>query len=222
MPETRLLRGGNFIALLVAVSFGIGVAAAYIHYGPRALIALVGLLIWPGWPLFQSLLVMSSSITFSPATLSFDDSLSRISAAPTDRTQEVAAAQIALLTDYYKTVLAQARESFRWALIGVAVGLVFFIVAIAVQLAEGATDAATISAISGGLVEVISGINFVLYGKTTAQLAHFHERLDRTQRFLLANSLCEAVVGVKGKDEARRALITVIAALPSDSAEPEP
>jgi hypothetical protein len=44
-------------------------------------------------------------------------------------------------------------------------------------------------------VEVISGVNFYLYGKTTTQMAEFQSRLDMTQRFLLANSICENLDG---------------------------
>jgi hypothetical protein len=160
------------------------------------------------------------TLSLGGAEISFDKALNEISSVPVDQTQEVAAAQIRLLSDYYKTVLAQARESFRWALIGVAVGLAFFVTAISIQLAEGATNAATISAISGAVVEVISGINFVLYGKTTAQLAHFHEGLDRTQRFLLANSLCEAISDSRARDVARHELIAQIAGFGSNGASP--
>jgi O-acetylhomoserine/O-acetylserine sulfhydrylase-like pyridoxal-dependent enzyme len=77
-------------------------------------------------------------------------------------------------------------------------------------LAAQASLIATISVIGGAMVEVIAGINFVLYGKTTTQLANFHERLDRTQRFLLANSICESLNG-EIKEKARAALVHTIA-----------
>ena len=54
---------------------------------------------------------------------------------------------------------------------------------------------AGVSVVAGTLVELISGLNFVLYGKASAQLSHFHEVLDRTQRLLLANSICESISG---------------------------
>jgi hypothetical protein len=40
---------------------------------------------------------------------------------------------------------------------------------------------------------VLIWVNFYLYARTSAQLAEFHSRLDVTQRFLLANSLCETL-----------------------------
>lgn len=66
------------------------------------------------------------------------------------------------------------------------------------------------SLISGSLIEVISGINFYLYGKTSVQLADFQTRLDVTQRFLLAKSICESLEG-DYKQKARSELIQTIA-----------
>ncbi len=131
------------------------------------------------------------------------------SAAPGD-IQKIAASQITLLTSYYDAVLRQATMSFRWALGAAIVGLLFFITAIVFLLTTSIQEVATVSVIGGALVEVISGINFVLYGKTTTQLAYFHQRLDQTQRFLLANSICELLEG-EAKQKARSELIAVIA-----------
>lgn len=123
---------------------------------------------------------------------------------------EVAGAQTELLTGYYRTVLAQARESFRWALVAAGLGLLFFLGAVAFLVVVRLQSVATVSVISGALIEVISGINFYLYGKTTAQLATFHRRLDQTQRFLLANSVCESFEGEE-RQKARASLIHTIA-----------
>jgi len=107
--------------------------------------------------------------------------------------QGVVFSQIKLLNLYHNTVLQQARTSFELAVVAAAIGLVFFLGALAFLLTTALESAATASVISGALVEVISGINFFLYRKSTAQLALFHERLDRTQRFLLANSICDTL-----------------------------
>ena len=112
--------------------------------------------------------------------------------------QEIAASQIQLLSGYYDLVLGQARRSFRWALIAAGIGLGFFFAAMAFLLVNGLTNLATVSVISGALIEVIAAINFFLYGKTSAQLEVFHTRLDITQRLLLANSICDSL-----KDETR-------------------
>ena len=75
---------------------------------------------------------------------------------------------------------------------------------------QGHQEIAVISIISGSLIEVISGINFYLYGKTTSQMSEFQTRLEMIQRYLLANSICE---GLKGdhKQESRKELVRVIA-----------
>jgi hypothetical protein len=124
--------------------------------------------------------------------------------------QKIAASQIGLLDSYYKAVLAQASTSFTWALIAAGIGLLFFLGAIAFMLSAQTQSVALISGLGDTIIEVISGINFVLYGKTTAQLADFHQRLDQTQRFLLANSICESLEG-EAKQKSLAELITTIA-----------
>jgi HEAT repeat protein len=130
--------------------------------------------------------------------------------------QRIAASQIVLLDSYYNAVLGQATTSFKWALVAAGIGLLFFLGAIAFLLTKQPNSIATVSIIGGAIVETIAGINFMLYGKTTAQLAHFHHRLDQTQRFLLANSICESLDG-DVKYESRRQLVTVIATLGLES-----
>ncbi|MGB0845818.1 MAG: TRADD-N-associated membrane domain-containing protein [Thiolinea sp.] len=123
--------------------------------------------------------------------------------------QEIASNQVKLLTEFYDQSLSQAHRSFVWALIASVAGLVFFMVAIAFQLGSK-TDVAIISAIGGALIEFIAAVNFYLYGKTTTQLNLFHGRLEVTQRFLLANSLCDNL-GDEHKDETRSFLIRQLA-----------
>lgn len=123
--------------------------------------------------------------------------------------QEIASNQVKLLTEFYDQSLSQAHRSFVWALIASVAGLVFFMVAIAFQLGSK-TDVAIISAIGGALIEFIAAVNFYLYGKTTTQLNLFHGRLEVTQRFLLANSLCDNL-GDEYKDETRSFLIRQLA-----------
>ena len=69
----------------------------------------------------------------------------------------------------------------------------------------------SISSISGGIVEVIAGLNFWLFGRTATQLDLFHIRLEQTLRFLLANSVCENP-GNDARDSARSELVRLIAA----------
>jgi hypothetical protein len=122
----------------------------------------------------------------------------------------IAGTQTEILTGYYTTALAQANQSFRWALVVGLFGLAFFFGAVAFLLTTQVQSIATVSVIGGALVEVISGILFYLYGKATIQLADFQQRLAQTQRFLLANAICESLEGEE-KQKARSSLVHTIA-----------
>ncbi|MBB4634285.1 TRADD-N-associated membrane domain-containing protein [Longimicrobium terrae] len=130
-----------------------------------------------------------------------------------DDVQKIAASQIEILNSYYLEVLKQAQSSFRWAIVAAGTGLLFFLGAISFLLIEASPSVATISALGGTIIEVISAINFYFYGKTTEQLAAFHDRLDQTQRFLLANSICESLDGDE-RQKVRAELIRTIAVTP--------
>ena len=86
------------------------------------------------------------------------------------------------------------------------VGLAFFLMAIVFMIWQQSGELATITMIGGALIEFIAGVNFYLYGKTLTQLSLFQGRLEVTQRFLLANSLCESL-GEAWRDPTRARLI---------------
>jgi hypothetical protein len=92
--------------------------------------------------------------------------------------QEVAASPLALSNSYYQSVLSQAR--FLATIVSAAIGLVFFILSLILAMVSHNPDAAYISALAGGIVEVISGLNFWLFGRTASQLDAFHVRLEKT------------------------------------------
>ena len=69
---------------------------------------------------------------------------------------------------------------------------------------------ATISLIAGALIEVSSGVGFYLYSKSMSQMADYFDILDETQRYLLANSICERIANSESKDKARSDLIKTI------------
>ena len=157
-----------------------------------------------------------NALVFSePKITAAIESLSK--ANPSD-VQEIVVSQIRLLTSFYDLALSQAHKSFRWALIAAGIGLVFFLAAVGFLLIRQSQDIATISLISGALIEFISAINFYLYGKSSTQLATFHTRLETTQRLLLANSLSENLEG-DFKQRARLELIKKIAELDSFEVE---
>jgi len=96
---------------------------------------------------------------------------------------------------YYNNVLQHARRLFRWALIAAGTGLIFFLAAVALLVWHQPVTGALISLTSGGVLEALAVLNFCLYGRVFNQLRELHERLDRTQQYLLANSICENLKG---------------------------
>ena len=138
-----------------------------------------------------------------------EPALKRLTEAASGDVKEIAASQIELLSRFYDLSLSQASRSFRWALVASIVGLLFFIAAIGFMVTQQG-DVATISVIGGAMVQFIAGVNFFLYGKTLSQLTLFQGRLEVTQRFLLANSLCESLDG-KVKHYTRARLIGALA-----------
>ena len=143
--------------------------------------------------------------------------INQLSEARPEDIQTIAGSQIRLLTAYYNLVLTQASQSFRWALIAAAIGLAFFLGAIAFLLLTQSQSLAVVNVICGVIIEGISGLNFYLYGQATKQLAHYHRQLDQTQRFLLANSVCEALEG-ESKQKSRSDLIRLIVTFGADQA----
>jgi hypothetical protein len=124
-----------------------------------------------------------------PSSVLMNGAINEVAKADPGNIQEVAASQLALSNSYYQTVLAQASRSFIAAIVSAGVGLTFFITAVFFALVNKSADAAYISALAGAIVEVISGLNFWLFGRTASQLDAFHVRLEQTQRYLLANSI---------------------------------
>lgn len=137
-------------------------------------------------------------------------SLKKLSSSERGDVQGIAASQIELLSKFYDLSLSQASRSFRWALIASIVGLIFLMAAIGFQQVTQNTDLARVTLISGALIEFIAAVNFYLYGRTLSQLTLFQERLENTQRFLLADSLCENL-NDELKHQTRAALILTLA-----------
>lgn len=122
--------------------------------------------------------------------LSFSD---RVAAADPNNVQEVAASQLEISNSYYRSVLDQAKSSFRMAIIGAGIGVAFFLAAVLIAIWRNNAGAASLSAVAGGIVECVAGLNFWLYGRTAKQLDAFHRRIERTQGILLGNSISSGI-----------------------------
>lgn len=123
--------------------------------------------------------------------------------------QEIVASQLELMIEYHSIVLNQARDSFKWALITAFIGFIFFIISIVVVLIQGTQNASIPAIIGGALSEFISGINFYLYRRAAEQLADFQNRLDNTQRYVVASNICDNMKG-ELQQQMRSELIRII------------
>jgi hypothetical protein len=126
---------------------------------------------------------------------------------------QIAALHTSMILDYYRDVRRQAQQSFIAALVAAIVGTLFFLYA-TWSVTRSENPWTNISLISGALIEVISAINFYLYSRAARQFAIFHVCLERTNRFLLANSMSENLTCKDLRDEARLQLIDLIANAP--------
>jgi hypothetical protein len=125
----------------------------------------------------------------------------QLNSADTDKPEQLAAATNQQLLGYYINGLKQSSSSFRAALAVATAGVVFFIIAIAFLVLTEAPDISVVSAIGGAIVEVIAGLMFYLYGKTTDQLDAYRRSMEQTQRFLLANSIALSLTNMKEEQE---------------------
>lgn len=127
-------------------------------------------------------------------------------------THKLAAKLWNLSINYFKDVRRQAQQSFNCALIAASVGTIFFFFALYLMM-NGQVPFSKLSLIAGMTIQVISGINFYLYAKTSKQFATFHVCLERANRFLLANTICENL-DTADKQKMRKELIHIIATAP--------
>jgi regulator of protease activity HflC (stomatin/prohibitin superfamily) len=135
--------------------------------------------------------------------------LESVSKADPSNIQEVAAAQLTLSNLYYENVLSQAKRSFNAAVAAGIGGSLFFLAAIIFAIAAKQLTASLISSVGGAVVEVVSGLNFWLYARTAVQLNSFHMRLERMQRYLVANSVAASLNGEQ-RESTRAKLVLII------------
>jgi hypothetical protein len=121
--------------------------------------------------------------------------------ADVDKPEQLTAATNQQLLGYYINGLKQSSSSFRAALVVATVGVAFFIGAIAFLVWTEAPDLSVVSVIGGAIVEVIAGLMFYLYSKTTAQLDAYRTSMEQTQRFLLANSIALSLTNMTGEQQ---------------------
>jgi len=115
---------------------------------------------------------------------------------------------VAELREYYIISKQQANKSFSSALLVCFLGFIVFISGIIISYFS---DQSVIlyTTISGGIVEIVSGLFFWLYRNSTQQLNIYHERLGTTEKYLTAMQLIEKMSSEK-QDESYKILIESI------------
>lgn len=142
------------------------------------------------------------------------NSLTQLSKTDPKNIQLIVARQLEILSLYYQDALEQSHKSFVLACAGSCIGLIFFMFSTSFALVQGLNLNSIIPLICGAIIQILSGIVFYLYIKTSNQLNLFRSSLEQTQAYLLANSLCEALAGEE-KNKARLALVREICHLNS-------
>ena len=128
-------------------------------------------------------------------------------------TNEMVAKLQEMILNYYRDARRQAQQSFYSALAAATIGILFFVYAAWLNMQSHDTSS-KISWIAGALIQVISGINFFLYSKASRQFSSFHICLERTNRFLLANTLCDNIGCTIKRDSTRQEIIETILTAP--------
>ena len=114
------------------------------------------------------------------------------------------------LTEYYTINKSQARNSFTASLAAVVLGFITLVVAY--FLALRSRQVATVTALSGILLQFLGGAYFYLYNKSLQQLNFFYGELVKLQDTMLAIKLCDELG--EAKERAREALMNDAIATP--------
>lgn len=123
--------------------------------------------------------------------------------------QQNAANQLHLLTRYYESGLAQAKNSFNWA-IGITVFCVLSFLTIVIIFGQNEDKTIIwLSAFASGIAEIIAGTLLAIYKQSLSQLNNYNQQMSKIQNYLLANSFIESLSN-ETKDTARLELIKSI------------
>ncbi len=118
------------------------------------------------------------------------------------------------IAEYYTINKSQARNSFRFSVFAVVVGLATLIVGIWMfYLGESHNlRFATITSIAGTLIQFIGGAYFYLYRISIQQLNYFYEQLVNMQHTMLAIKLSEQIEDRSQQSKVKEQLIAELIA----------
>lgn len=156
-----------------------------------------------------------SIFPFRSRSVLLEETCARIATAEPGNTRAMAAHLNQMILDYYADVLSQANKSFWSAVLFGGVGVLFFFWAAYKSIGSGPTSsAATAGVIGGAIVQAISGVQFFIYSRASRQFASFHICLERMNRFLVADTICDNLQNGSEKEAARIELIHLVATAP--------
>jgi hypothetical protein len=127
-------------------------------------------------------------------------------------THKLAAHLWQLGVTYMEDVRKRARYSFISALVISLLGIGFFFYALRLMLSHN-LPFSRLTLIAGVSIQVVSGIGFYLHGKTQKEFFAFHVCLERANRYLLANTICDNLSD-DYRDKVRSKLVRRIAGAP--------
>lgn len=111
--------------------------------------------------------------------------------------------QLGILTKYYEATLTKASQSFWVATIFTSFGLLSFIGAVIFLSILDLSSAAVLSVIVGGIMEFVSVVIYIIYGRTASQFSDFHFRLSKLQMVFEADNMCSKIGDATLKDKTR-------------------
>lgn len=149
----------------------------------------------------------------SPRIMELFESCDEIATANAGDTHAIASVLQKMIVFYYEDVRMQAMLSFWSALAAGALGIIVLLYAVTQTMSGGVTDKSLISLAAGVMSQFISGVSFYLYFKAARQFASFHICLERTNRYLLANTIVQGMSGIE-RSEATKVLVETIVSAP--------
>ena len=147
------------------------------------------------------------------------EALTQLSVAETGDILRIARSQMSILDTYYNSALAQQKGSYRAASFIAGIGVLIFFASIWLVLTDNRINVAIAGTIAASIVQVVSGVGFFLYSKSTGQLDKIYQQLVSVQRFLLANSICEKLTTQEALERSRSELVSTIAKSVQGNAE---
>ena len=128
------------------------------------------------------------------------------------RTHAVAALLQRMMLGYYVDIRRQTKASLNVAIATGLLGVALFVTGVAAPNLTGMRNSGQVPywLIAAAVVEVIAVICFLSYSRASRRLGVFHLGLERTNRFILADALCQQLDEYQ-KNGARMRLVDVVA-----------